>query len=160
MFSQSLFSNFGLGPFPKIAGKSPADDKKAWKNYPGGKLTLKAPITTTADDKLQHLSQFSKKIRYDITWELSASRQFSLNIMPYLLFLKKQRNFKLSSAANYRWGFKTLMKAHLSGACSLASSTFVGPNICRQPSIASSLARPKASNGPLKQQSIFLLHSI
>ena len=24
------------------------------------------------------------------------------NIMPYLLFLKKQQNFKLSSAANYR----------------------------------------------------------
>ena len=26
--------------------------------------------------------------------------------MPYLLFLKKQQNFKLSSAANYRWRFK------------------------------------------------------
>ena len=26
--------------------------------------------------------------------------------MPYLLFLKKQQNLKLSSAANYRWRFK------------------------------------------------------
>ena len=26
--------------------------------------------------------------------------------MPYLLFLKKRQNFKLSSAANYRWRFK------------------------------------------------------
>ena len=25
--------------------------------------------------------------------------------MPYLLFLKKQHNIKLSSAANYRWSF-------------------------------------------------------
>ena len=25
--------------------------------------------------------------------------------MPYLLFLKKQRNLKMSSAANYRWRF-------------------------------------------------------
>ena len=26
--------------------------------------------------------------------------------MPYLLFLKKKQNLKLSSAANYRWPFK------------------------------------------------------
>ena len=28
--------------------------------------------------------------------------------MPYLLFLKKRQNFKLSFAANYRWRFKGL----------------------------------------------------
>ena len=28
--------------------------------------------------------------------------------MPYLLFLKKQQNLKLSSAANYSWRFKSL----------------------------------------------------
>ena len=48
---------------------------------------------------------FWKKRRYDISWESSASRRFSWNIMPYLLFLKKQLNFKMSSAANYRWHF-------------------------------------------------------
>ena len=29
--------------------------------------------------------------------------------MPYLLFLKKHQNFKLSSAAYYRWCFKNLI---------------------------------------------------
>ena len=71
------------------------------------KLTLKAPITSAADDKfLRHFSKFSIRIRYDITWESSASRRFSWNIMPYWLFLKKRQNLKLSSAANYRWRFK------------------------------------------------------
>ena len=50
---------------------------------------------------------FNKK-RYDITWESSASRRFSWNILPYLLFLKKRQNFLLSSAAKYRWRFKGL----------------------------------------------------
>ena len=49
---------------------------------------------------LWHMSQFSKKIRYNISWE-SSSRWFSWNITP----LKKQQNLKLSSAANYRWHF-------------------------------------------------------
>ena len=53
--------------------------------------TLKALITTAADDKFCDIfPNFRKKIRYDISWELSASRHFSWNIMPYLLFLKKQ----------------------------------------------------------------------
>ena len=70
-------------------------------------LTLKAPISTAADDKfLDIYPKFSKKIMYDISWESSASRPFSWNIMPNLLFLKKRQNFKLSSAANYRWRFK------------------------------------------------------
>ena len=36
----------------------------------------------------------------------NAGRRFSWNIMHYLLFLKKQQNLKLSSAANYWWRFK------------------------------------------------------
>ena len=54
-------------------------------------------------------SEISCRGSYDISWESSASRRFSRNIMPYLLFLlflKKQQNLKLSSAANYRWRFK------------------------------------------------------
>ena len=46
-----------------------------------------------------------KKIQYDISWESSACIRFSWNIMPFLLFLKKQQNLKLPSAANYRWHF-------------------------------------------------------
>ena len=73
-------------------------------------LTLKAPITTAADDKFCDIfHNFQKKIRHDITWDLSAGRQFSWNIMPYLLFLKKRQSLKLSSAANCRWRFKGLV---------------------------------------------------
>ena len=72
-------------------------------------LTLKVPITTAAEDKFFDIfPNFWKKIRYDISWELSASRQFSWNIMPYLLILKKQQNLKLSFAANCRWRFIAL----------------------------------------------------
>ena len=70
-------------------------------------LTLKAPIKTATDNKFWDIfSNFQKKIRHDISWESSTSRRFSWNIMPYLLFLKKQQNLKVSSAANYRWRFK------------------------------------------------------
>ena len=56
-------------------------------------LTLKAPpIIRSRRQILRHLSQFSTKIRCDITWESSASRRFSWNLMPYLLFLKKRQN--------------------------------------------------------------------
>ena len=69
-------------------------------------LTLKAPITIAADDKFCDIfSNFRKRIRYDISWESSASRRFSWNIIPYLLFLKEWQNLKLSSVANYRWRF-------------------------------------------------------
>ena len=42
---------------------------------------------------------------------LFASRGFPWNIKPYLLFLKKQQNFKLSTAANYRWRLKGYLVA-------------------------------------------------
>ena len=32
--------------------------------------------------------------------------------MPYLLYLKKQQNLKLSSAANYRWHFEGLSNSN------------------------------------------------
>ena len=75
-------------------------DKEFWINFT---KPLKAPITTAADDK--HFSKFSTKIRYDITWESSASRRFSWNVKPYLLFSKRLQNLQLS-AANYRWRFQ------------------------------------------------------
>ena len=44
------------------------------------------------------------KVQVDISWESSTSRRFSWNIEhTLLLFLKKQQNLKLSSAANYIW---------------------------------------------------------
>ena len=76
---------------------------------------------TTIKSQLRQTTNFAtsyiifEKIRYDISWELSASRQFSWNIMPSLLFfLEKQQNLKLSSAANCRWRFmgKTDMRMY------------------------------------------------
>lgn len=44
------------------------------------------------------------------------------------------------------------MKIHLSGASDLAFSTSVGPSMCLQPVMASSLARPRAKTGPLQKK--------
>lgn len=44
------------------------------------------------------------------------------------------------------------MKFHLSGASDLAFSTSVGPSMCLQPVMASSLARPRAKTGPLQKK--------
>ena len=41
-----------------------------------------------------------------ILHEIRLPADDSQSIMPYWLFLKKQQNLKLSSAANYRWPFK------------------------------------------------------
>ena len=70
-------------------------------------LTLKVPITTAADDKFCEIfpNLKNKQTRYGISWESSASRRFSWNIMPYMLLLKKRQNLKLSSAAHYMWRF-------------------------------------------------------
>ena len=46
-------------------------------------LTLKAPITTAADN----IFLIFENKRYDISWESSASRRVSWNIMPYFCFL-------------------------------------------------------------------------
>ena len=56
-------------------------------------LTLKVPITTAADDNFCDIFPSFRQIRYDISWESSASRRFSWIIMPYLLFSKKQKNW-------------------------------------------------------------------
>ena len=44
---------------------------------------------------------FAKQFQSFVFFTLKAP-----NIIPYLLFLKKRQNLKLSSAANYRWRFK------------------------------------------------------
>ena len=68
-----------------------------WQKLPlYSSLTLKERLTIAADDKFWDIfPNFRKKIRYEISWELSASRQFSWNIMPYMLFLKKRQNLKI-----------------------------------------------------------------
>ena len=48
---------------------------------------------------------------------------FSWNIMPYLLFLKKRQNLKLSSAANCRWLFMGLKNIFVCFKCCFKSVT-------------------------------------
>ena len=61
-------------------------------------INLKAPITTEADDKFCDIfPSFRKKIRCDISC-----------LICYFEKKKKQQNFELTSAANYRWRFKIL----------------------------------------------------
>lgn len=49
------------------------------------------------------------------------------------------------------------MKIHLSGASDLAFSTSVGPSMCLQPVMASSLARPRAKTGPLQKKHLITI---
>ena len=67
--------------------------------------------------------------------------------MPYLLFLKKQQNLKLSSAANYRWRFMGyLLTEHhleflsLKGGCTGSSeSTLVKMPHCWKSHVAAQI---------------------
>ena len=64
-------------------------------------LTLLALIMTAADDKFCNIFQIFEKKRYDIL----CKQMILMNYHALLLFLKKQQNLKLLSAANYRWRF-------------------------------------------------------
>ena len=58
--------------------------------------------------RLQQTTNFAtsllifEKIRYDISWELSASKQSSWNIMPYFLFLKKAAKFLIVVCCKFK----------------------------------------------------------
>ena len=70
-----------------------------WKSW-SPTLTHKAPSIICSKRQFQILPFFQKEqIRHDITWESSAGRQFSWNIIPY--FFRKLRKVlqNLSSAA-------------------------------------------------------------
>ena len=71
------------------------------------KNLLNPPVTTAADDKTSFPIIEKNKVWYFMR---IVCRRFSWKIMPYLLFLKKPQNWKLLSAANYRWGFKSKCK--------------------------------------------------
>ena len=91
MFLKQFFEKVNIA-------KSQQRTTKVWKNQPTCKELKRKPVTLipkSADHDcsrrqiLRHLSSFSKEIRNYISWESSASRRFSWNIMPYLLFLKR-----------------------------------------------------------------------
>ena len=72
-----------------------------------GVLTLKAPIKTAADDKFFNVFLNFRKKKGMIIHEnlLPADDSHEISFLICFVFLKKQRNLKLSSAANYRWHF-------------------------------------------------------
>ena len=68
-------------------------------------LTLKAPITTAADDKVCEIfTSFRQKIWYFM--RIACQQTILINYHALFVIFEKQQNLKLSSAANYRWRFK------------------------------------------------------
>ena len=68
-------------------------------------LTLKAPITTAADDKFWDIfpNFRKKKIWYFV--RIVCQQTILIVYHAFFVILKKQQKFKLSSAAKYRWRF-------------------------------------------------------
>ena len=69
-------------------------------------LTIKAPITTAADNIHKYFSFFSKKIRLDISCESSARQRIHMHFKPYFLRKIKVKQIKVSSAAIFVRRFK------------------------------------------------------
>ena len=72
-------------------------------------LNLKGPITTAADDKFFNIFLNFRKNKITYFMRIVCQQTILMNIIPYLLFLKKRQNVKLLSAANYRWRFMGLV---------------------------------------------------
>ena len=74
-------------------------------------LTLKAPITTSADHKFCDISIFDKnKGRYFV--RIVCQQTILMKAATTVFFGKKRQNLKLSSAANHRWRFKPADDSH------------------------------------------------
>ena len=73
-------------------------------NYP---LTLKAPITTAADDiHIYFFLFFSEEIRLDVSSVPSARQRIQMKKIKAYLIRKIQVKIKMSSAAIFVWRFK------------------------------------------------------
>ena len=66
-------------------------------------LTLKAPMATAADYKF--CNSFPKFWKNKVRYFMRIVCQQTILMKYHALFLKKQQNLKLSSAANYTWRF-------------------------------------------------------
>ena len=70
-------------------------------------LTLKAPITTTADDIHKYFFIFiSEKIKLDISCETSAGQRIYMKLQALFSLKNKSKKIKVSSAAIFVWRFK------------------------------------------------------
>ena len=68
-------------------------------------LTLKAPITTAADDIQKYFFHcFSEKIRLDVSSESSARQRIHIKNQALFSLKYKSKKIKISSAAIFVWG--------------------------------------------------------
>ena len=69
-------------------------------------LTLKAPITTAADDIQNFFHCFSEKIRLDVSSESSARQRIHMNNQALFSSQGRSKKIKMSSAAIFVRRFK------------------------------------------------------
>ena len=70
-------------------------------------LTLRAPVTTAADDIHKYIFHcFSEKIRLDVSSESSARQRIHMNNQALFSLKDKSQKIKMSSAAIFVWRFK------------------------------------------------------
>ena len=70
-------------------------------------LTLRAPITTAADDIHKYFFHcFSEKIRHDVSSESSAKQRIHMKNQALFSLKDKSKKIKMSSAASSVWRFK------------------------------------------------------
>ena len=104
----------------------------ACRMYVNGSFNPKsANHDSSSRQVLRHFPNF-RKIRYDISLESSASRRFSWNTMPYLLYLKKSGkiwNFRLlqilDGALRVKLPCWRIHRDHTSKFCSVPSHTSI-----------------------------------
>ena len=90
----------GLVQHVTVEGSTSRQWVKSQLSYPLGHiLTLKALITTAADDIHKYFHCFSEKIRFDVSCESSARQRIHLNHQALFSSKDKSKKIKMSSAA-------------------------------------------------------------
>ena len=78
--------------------------------YRWAAFTLKAPITTKSDDNFDFFFYFQMKTSLDISCESSAKQMIHMKYQDLISLKnkkKKNKSFRMSSAANFAWRFKS-----------------------------------------------------
>ena len=69
-------------------------------------LSLKAPVTTAADDIHKYFHCFSEKIKLDVSSESSARQRIHVKNQALFSSKDKSKKIKMPSAAIFVWRFK------------------------------------------------------
>ena len=85
----------------------PFSGRTKWPTRVVVPLTLKAPITTAADDNFFiYFFYFSEKTSLDISCESSAWQMIHMKCQDLFSLKNKKKIFRMLSATNFAWGFK------------------------------------------------------